>query len=364
MVKVEGPKPGTKRKVGVVLEVVTRREEHDRRIDFYDPFEDEKAKGKILKEGFDSYLDAMILRGFAVVQSRTLPPTDAVPLAIQVVSLRLAEQVRLICSVTHQGAHPFPLEDIRVEGTDERTNHVETIRVESEQPTRDGLLADIAPQESIAVVIKLKEAQGLGRFVTMHFLAASGASRAEQIQIWPPPKYKPPGKQEDRLTLQAQGVVGFVNLTNSANAPTDSDFTTHWGVGGRTLYGFSRSMSIEGSVAVLFTDQAVFEDSSTAKATAARALVGGVLHIGEKTVPYLRAGIGFQLARYTMSTSDEWRSSSLLCIGGGVDAWVGDSIVVGVSASYVGPLNSGDDATSFEVGVHAGIAWSVEDWGE
>ncbi|MCG8422691.1 MAG: porin family protein [Proteobacteria bacterium] len=207
----------------------------------------------------------------------------------------------------------------------------------------------LAPGETLRGAIVASHPAHLRKGFVLQLLSNPGVVSA--AFKWNEEKEESPN--EGRASIQAQAVTGFINIQNAANNPTDSDYTTLWGIGGRALYGFSKALSLEGTILVSFTDQAVFEDSSTAEATAGRALLGGVFHIGEKTVPYLRAGIGFRLGRYMMSASkDEWRSSGLFCVGGGVDAWLGDGFSLGVSAQYVG-----GEEDSFEVGAHLGFGW-------
>ena len=162
-----------------------------------------------------------------------------------------------------------------------------------------------------------------------------------------------------RLSLQVEGVGGAISLESITN-PNQSAFTTLAGVGGRMVYDFNQRWSVEGTLSVLFTQLAEFDDGSTAEATTARALIGGVLRFGETTVPYLRAGIGGRLSSYTLSAEEDskLRGSALVHFGGGVDYWFGKGFVVGVSAQYIGALGAGtDESFSIEAGAHAGFAW-------
>jgi len=173
-----------------------------------------------------------------------------------------------------------------------------------------------------------------------------------------PVGFKDPEPNEGRLSLQAHAVGGAISLKSTTD-PSQTDFTTAVGGGGRLVYGFNKNVSVDVALAVLATQQAEFDDNSTAKATTVRTLVGGVLHFGETTVPYLRVGIGARLSSYTESTEDgsTLRGSLLGHLGGGIDYWVGDSFVMGVSAQYVGNIGGDDESYSLELGAHAGFAW-------
>lgn len=174
-----------------------------------------------------------------------------------------------------------------------------------------------------------------------------------------PVGFKDPAPNEGRLSLQLEGVVGAISLKSTADA-TQEDFTTLEGLGGRMVYGFNKRWSVEGSLSALTTQQAEFDDGSTAEATTVRALIGGLLHFGETTVPYLRVGIGARLSSYTLSSEEDskLRGSALVHLGGGVDHWLGERLVVGASAQYVGGLGNGsDDSYSLEFGAHIGFAW-------
>ena len=162
-----------------------------------------------------------------------------------------------------------------------------------------------------------------------------------------------------RLSIQAQGLGGTIILKNSAN-PSQTDFTTMLGAGARVLYGVTKHTSVDVAVSALSTQEAKFDDLSTADATVFRVLTGGVLQFGEKTVPYLRAGIGAHVTSYTHSMDDDSKlSGGILVYGGvGVDRWLREDLVLGIAATFVGPNAGGDDQiTMFEAGVHFGYAW-------
>ena len=163
---------------------------------------------------------------------------------------------------------------------------------------------------------------------------------------------------QGRLSIQAEGLVGAISLKNAAD---QTDFTSMVGAGARVVYGFSKYLSAEVSLSVLSTQQAQFNDESTAEAITTRVLFGGMLSFGEGTyVPYLRVGIGGRLSSYKVSSEDDGdlRGSGIYQVGGGIDAWLGDGFVVGISGHVVSALGGGgDESLSFEAGVHAGFAW-------
>ena len=164
---------------------------------------------------------------------------------------------------------------------------------------------------------------------------------------------------QGRLSVQLQGMTGASNLKNRRN-PGEADLTSLRGVGGRLVYGVTRNVSAEVALAWLSTDRAAFEDASTTEATTGRMQIGGVLQVGETIVPHVRAGIGARVSSYTSSRAEDSNlRSSLLAYGGlGVDAWVGDRFIAGLSAAFVGPVGGGDDqSSSVELGLHLGYAW-------
>lgn len=205
--------------------------------------------------------------------------------------------------------------------------------------------------------IHVKEgARFLERGFTLHLISSRMGIAAAPVG------FKDPPVNEGRWSVRAHGTVGAMTLQNSADAVQEEAAFLR-GVGVDAVRGLTKYVSVEASVTVLTAGDARFDDDATADVTSLRALGSLRLELGDKYVPYLRGGLGVRTGDFTWTPSDgpadsEWRSGALLAIGLGVDAWVRESFVIGVSAGYVGPIAGGDDESfSFEAGAHAGYAW-------
>ena len=222
---------------------------------------------------------------------------------------------------------------------------------------------ELAPGETLRGALLARNAAQLRKGFVLQLLGKPAVVAAvfswEDEPIPEPPKPEPANK--GRVAIQVQGVGGTISLRNTNDA-NDTEFTTLWGMGGRAVYGLSRNLSVEGSLSFLSTGEAEFGDNSTTSASTVRALLGGSVHVGEKYVPYARAGLGVRVSNFTATpavgdSDSDLRASLLLSVGVGVETWFDDSFVLGVSARYVGAISGDDESYSLEAGAHAGYAW-------
>ena len=162
---------------------------------------------------------------------------------------------------------------------------------------------------------------------------------------------RPPN--QGRLAVQVGAIYGAVQLETRVE-PTHTDFTSITGIGARAVYGFSDNFSVVGTLAVLSTGEAEFEGGTTIEATIVRAFVGDGIQFGETYVPYVPVGIGGRISDYDSEddSNSGIRVDDLFAVVGGVDAWLSDSLVIGLSLGYLGGEN-----ISLEAGLHLGFAW-------
>jgi len=316
---------------------------------------------------------------------------DVAPVHAQVESGLWGEgELMIIMKLQNDSSLPYRLRELLVRGRtkpiEPRHIHVEPHRAELDE---SHVMAMLPPGAHASIVMFLPD-EGDGELTELYVEANAAAFQGVIVAavddwerpgpIWLKPKTKEEIAEEQRereerrleyerlrqdreargrRSVYLGGIFGSVSLDNAAG---DNEFTTMMGVDLRTMYGFTRYLSVQGSVAFLRTDEAQFDDGSTADATSGRVLLGGVLRGGTGTlVPYAHAGIGARLSSHGRTAEDsEVRSSLLVNVGGGVDTQLSNDFAVGLSAQYVSGIGSGsDDSVGFEAGIYAGYVWGI-----
>jgi len=219
---------------------------------------------------------------------------------------------------------------------------------------KDGSFPLIIPSGGeVSGVLLVQDASALGDQMALRLVPGAG-------DVFPATfGFEEEAPNDGRLAIQVQGLGGSMNLRHGDAA----DFTSVLGAGGRAVYGFTRNVSGEGMLSLLFTGDAQFDDQSTVAVTSGRVLLGAVLHTGDTYVPYVRGGFGGRLSSYSTApavgdTTTELRGGAVFYLGAGVEAWLGDSVVAGVSLALISGFGTGDDDSySLEGGLHIGYAW-------
>ena len=346
------------RKLGVLVNVVDSFADHDGRIEFYDPLKRKAERTKVVAQEFDSYLAGLVMQGFGVVQSRFEPagPDRLLPLAMRLVTMRMGHEVKLVLGLTNVGDEPVRLEAIRVTSPGRLDDHVGFIRVESGQPGGGRRLADIVPGDSAQVYIALKEPLALGRLGIVTLLAATGQSQSSYIQIWPPPDGPSAEELErDKLgklsSLGLRAAAGGCWLARSSEA-NQIDIVPCFTVGLRFGQGLTPLLAVEAEASGGWS-----ESDATRTASFGRVTAAAVLRLGQSTIPYLRAGLGGQVAR--IDSANE--AGALLVLGGGVDKRLGQSIVVGAGLSFENDwkgLGTGERLFGFSLALGAQLSYA------
>jgi len=297
------------------------------------------------------------------------------------------DELMVILKLQNNGTIPYRLKELAIRG---RTRPIEPRHVyfdhDGMEASAANVMATLPPGADTSIVMFLPDKDDgelKSLYVEMNGLGAgtivAGADDWERSgPVWLTPKSKEEIAEEKgvrdmqrkelerfrlneeargRRTVYLGGIFGSVSLDNAAG---DNEFTTLMGVEVRAMYGFTRYLSVQGSVALSRTDEAQFDDGSTADATSGRILMGGVLRGGGGSmVPYAHAGIGARLSSHGRSGQDsELRSSGLYNVGGGINIQVSDDFAVGLSAQYVSGLGTAsDNSAGFEAGIYAGYSW-------
>lgn len=360
-------------KVGVFVTIVDSLDEHHGRVDFYDPLTDKRARNQVVEQDFDSHLASLILRGFGVVNNTRFAPddsTEGLALDLQLVSLRLGNQVKLVVGATNRGAQTVPLKEIRVSAPHSMRNHVSFIRLESQHPPSSGRLVDIPPGDKVEGYMSIDEPLALGKYALVTLVAANGQSRTESIQIWPPPDG--PTKEElERERLAKQSVLGPSTslgacwLSSGVANDTNEQVTGCGTIGLRFTKGFMTHLAFDLEMVGGWTGSVTFGDQ-TRTATFGRAIASGLLRWGNGTVPYFRMGVGLQGLKHSSEfmmddTGREDPDSSLqikgtVLLGGGVDVRLAGNLIAGAVFSSL--LRWDGNPQSLDFGVNLRYGWS------
>ena len=220
----------------------------------------------------------------------------------------------------------------------------------------DGMPEELAENEKLTVTVVIPDSRELDERMALRLIPS-------RTNVFPATfDFEEERPNVGRLAIQGQAVGGAISLKNNGDSG-QADFTWLRGLGIRGVYSFTPNVSVEGSLTGLSTGEAQFDDNTRVDVASARALLGGMLHSGEKYVPYARLGFGARISDYSWrpaigEPNSELRTSALFYMGAGMEAWFSNSLVGGISVNYVGGLGNGDDGSaSFEAGVHFGYAW-------
>ena len=364
-------------KVGVFVTIVDSLDEHDGRVDFYDPLTDKQARRQVVEQEFDSHLASLILRGFGVVNNQLFAPEDpaeGLPLDLRIVSLRLGNQVKLVLGATNRGPRTVPLKEIRVSAPNSLRNHVSFIRLETPQPPEHGRLVDIPPGDKVEGYMSIDDPLALGKYALVTLVAANGQSRTEAIQIWPPPDG--PTKEElEREQRAKQAILGPSTtlgacwISSGVADDTKQEMTTCYAFGMKYTQGIIERLAVDLEAVGGWTGGAQFGDQ-TRSARFGRVTASGLLRFGATHTRYMRFGFAlhgqqhsseFMAGGAEMDDPDSsFHLTGMIILGGGLNVRLGKHVIAGAAASGMLQLTGerGEGQQALELGVHLSYGWS------
>ncbi|MCG8419475.1 MAG: porin family protein [Proteobacteria bacterium] len=177
--------------------------------------------------------------------------------------------------------------------------------------------------------------------------------------------------REARESLGTQLIIGprlfggaFWISNGQVGDGRELDATTFYGLGVRVTKGFSELIALEGEIAGGSTGDASFGSELTRRAKFGRLLIGGVLRLGHKTIPTVRAGLGLQGTDYdslsaAMKPDDSIEFSPLWYAGVGVSYRTSEQIIIGADASFAQSSSAEPQAPLIiQMGFHIGYGWN------
>lgn len=252
------------------------------------------------------------------------------------------------------------------------------VSMDGERPTRSTKVnATLASNQSVVLAVTVRQPDQMGRTVKVA-LSTVGRSLPTVMTIDLDPE---PEIGEGLVTLSLQGIAGAVWLANPIE-PSTLRATSTGGVVLRGRYGFNERLSLEGEIGYARSGVASWNDMTfdsqegqiARDAACGRVLVGGLVHLGEKYRPLVRAGLGFQgvshKARFTPSGGTEqagpdvdFEMAGLWMVGLGFEAKLGEHWTAGLGATFVGvakSLGGSGLEGSFEGGLHVSYGWTPQ----
>ena len=174
-----------------------------------------------------------------------------------------------------------------------------------------------------------------------------------------------------RVSLHLQVMGGYIWLEDGPES-SELDATTFRGLSARVTYGFNRYWALEAEIAGGSSGQARFDmfdgmaGDVVRRAEFGRAYFGGLLRLGQKTIPVVRLGVGIQGARLaTEITADgsnvvtfsdkSLQFEGVVILGVGLDIRLGESLVAGVAGT--GVLRGVEEVRALGVSLHIGYSW-------
>ena len=204
----------------------------------------------------------------------------------------------------------------------------------------------------------------------MASLLATTSAHADQIAAafaWDDPPPPEPANQE-RVTIGLWSAAGSLQLSDGINQGL-TELTTETGYGLRVAYGVSKNSTLVADIGYLASGTAKFADVTWNDVTgtlerrnrALRVMGGALLHTSGTIAPFVGAAVGPRIFDDDKRLTSGERSDSglesglLIALRVGVDAWLGDSFVIGVSGGYVGGFDGASQ--SIEARLHVGYAF-------
>ena len=347
--------------VRVFLHIVEKEQAIDR-AEFYDGHAYEQWLETECDTRLDATLSMLFFQGYAATKLRHETVQGNGALQIKRPQLRKLGDRHLLNLHIKNTTYPvLPIETLRLLDARSQNEHTRFIQFKFPEASRPSdAQIELAQGQAVEVNLSADSLEHLGHAAYLQVVSTGGIVLAtERIFLDPPPP-----ENKGRISIQAQAVGGAVGLQNEA---ADTEFTLLSGLGARASYGLLDYLTFEGTLSYVTSNEATFPDSSTAELASARLLGGLLVHTAGKYKAFARLGVGVRATRNTTATSTDsstsTRASGLYNFGLGIDAGLTSWLVTGISANYVGGYAGDDTSYSFELGVHAGISWQIEeDW--
>lgn len=266
--------------------------------------------------------------------------------------VQIGDDVALIPIVVRNlGDFEFPVHGPQIHDHKNRPVRAKIVRKKG----LDGPEPAIRPNEEVEITFQVSPASQIAKGARL-FMAPAAISI--DLDAPPPPPPPPPGPLQDHVAVSVRYFGGAANLSDGL-VPATSEWTSVWGVGFRALYGVTRHISIEGSGDFAWTGTADLGATRQVRETSGRIQAAGLLHTGERLIPFGRLGLGVQVARSTLeATGDsEIVAGLVVSYGGGLAARVSDRLMAGLSVAYNAPMAGNNERQWFEADLSLGWVW-------
>ena len=294
--------------------------------------------------------------------------------------------------VCNRGPKPFRLATVQATSLDGRIHRVEVTHIADPSFGRNQLIATIENRMCVRGVLAIELAQhGVmeqfdiewaepegGRWLSAKILKWT-TRQVALATLTPEEEFMQRVREREAREARARQLIVGPRITYGACwiasglDGNNLDATDCTAVGVHLVKGFFESVAFEAELVGGWTGEASFKGVMIGdeqrdlrrNAKLGRVTAGGVLRFGDKTIPYVRLGVGFQGISYdsqlSLGTSTDGPDDSLeltgfFTLGGGLQARLGEHIMAGIALSFV---NSTDNKyRSLDAGIHIGYGWN------
>ncbi|MEM9492152.1 MAG: hypothetical protein AAGC55_23600 [Myxococcota bacterium] len=302
----------------------------------------------------------------------------------------------LSIQLTIPHGRPYRLADSRIVSSDGNAVPAEISFTRTDSPPPDGLLAQVESGAPVTLVIAADltgkdSTDGL----TLHLSEPDGRRpvtapipdyRDGRI-LWPiGPKEKARIQAEEerqrlekerqrrgkQMIVSVQGFYGAYFMRDGVGQG-ETEVTSMSGLGVRVTQGFIPEFALEAELAAGTTGSAQWDDIAidgvtgelTREAWLGRAMVSAVGRMDDKVNPYIRIGIGVQVAGHDAEFSagtdpgSKTEFTYFLGFGGGGDLRMAENFILGAALNFTpGQESEAVFRSSFQAGLHLAYAWT------
>lgn len=163
---------------------------------------------------------------------------------------------------------------------------------------------------------------------------------------------KPAPRPPHNLRRIAIGVMGGGGAIRLDSGAVEGGWTSNQSLGVRASYTPLAWLSVDGSLEALRTGVGPLGQDE-ASLSGGRFQAQARVQVGERFVPYFRAGVGVFVGSLSRTSAEsEFRFGNIWGFGVGANMWIGERLVVGIDASYLD-----GEFLSAELGVHIGYSF-------
>ncbi|MEM9490133.1 MAG: hypothetical protein AAGC55_13375, partial [Myxococcota bacterium] len=256
---------------------------------------------------------------------------------------------------------PYRLAEARVTRIDGSPLPSEVSYPSPYEQSQSGLIAEVTSRKAVDLVIAVNLDGGESPTDLVLHLSEPEGDRLVTAEI---PRYgrlRPIGPKEEariqaeearqrrgkQMLVSVQGFYGAYFMRDGVGQG-ETEVTTLSGLGVRVTQGFIPEFALEAELVVGATGSARWDDIAiddvtgelTREAWLGRAMVSAVGRMGDTINPYLRIGLGTQLAGHDAQFSaganpdSSTEFTAFINFGGGVDARLGESLVLGAALHF------------------------------